>query len=207
MDDAQYDKRFTNRNKIMATNGWTWLSVPINKDHKFLPNSKVEINNELSWRDEHWKKIYHSYANAMYFKKYESFFKNIYDIKWTSLFELNFETLKKVIDLLGIKISILKSSELDAPGTSTQRLVNLCKAVGADTYVSGIGGKNYMDEKLFAKNNIRLEYQNYAARPYPQRLSDSFVPDLSIIDMLVNVGHESIKIISESDVSLAPIAS
>lgn len=207
MDDVQYDKRFTNRNKIMATNGWTWLSVPINKDHKFLPNSKVEINNELSWRDEHWKKIYHSYANAMYFKKYESFFKNVYDIKWTSLFELNFETLKKVIDLLGIKISILKSSELNAPGTSTQRLVNLCKAVGADTYVSGIGGKNYVDEKLFAKNNLKLEYQNYAAKPYPQRLSDSFVPDLSIIDMLVNVGHESIKIISESDVSLAPIAS
>lgn len=207
MDDAQYDKRFTNRNKIMATNGWTWLSVPINKDHKFLPNSQVEINNDISWRDEHWKKIYHSYANAMHFKKYESFFKNIYDIKWTSLFELNFETLKKVIDLLGIKISILKSSELDASGTSTQRLVNLCRAVGADTYVSGIGGKNYMDEKLFAKNNIRLEYQNYAARPYPQRLSDSFLPDLSIIDMLVNVGHESIKIISKSDVSLASIAS
>ncbi|HET7336343.1 MAG TPA: WbqC family protein, partial [Candidatus Nitrosotalea sp.] len=152
MDDAQYDKRFTNRNKIMATNGWTWLSVPINKDHKFLPNSQVEINNEISWRDEHWKKIHHSYANAIYFKKYESFFKNVYDVKWTSLFELNFETLKKVIDLLGIKISILKSSELNVSGTSTQRLVNLCKAVGADTYVSGIGGKDYMDEKLFAKN-------------------------------------------------------
>ncbi len=207
MDDAQYDKRFTNRNKIMATNGWIWLSVPINKDHKFLPNSQVEINNEVSWRNEHWKKIYHSYANAIYFKKYENFFKNVYEKKWTSLFELNFETLRKVMDLLGIKTSILKSSELNVSGTSTQRLVNLCKAVGADTYVSGIGGKDYMDEKLFAKNKIKLEYQNYAAKPYPQRLSDSFVPDLSIIDMLVNVGPESIKIISESDVSLAPIAS
>jgi hypothetical protein len=207
MDDAQYDKRFTNRNKIIATNGWTWMSVPINKDHKFLPNSQVEINNEISWRDEHWKKIYHSYANAIYFKKYESFFKNVYDTKWTSLFELNFETLKKIMDLLGIKTSILKSSELNVPGTSTERLVNLCKAVGADTYVSGIGGKGYMDEKLFSKNNLNLEYQNYAAKPYSQRLSDSFVPDLSIIDMLVNVGPESIEIISESDVSLAPIAS
>ena len=65
----------------------------------------------------------------------------------------------------------------------------------------------YMDEKLFSKNNLKLEYQNYAAKPYPQRLSDTFVPDLSIIDMLVNVGPQSIKIISESDVSLAPIAS
>ena len=205
MDDAQYDKRFTNRNKIMATNGWTWITVPINKDHKFLPNSQVEINNELSWRDVHWKKIYHSYANTKYFKKYESFFKNVYEKEWQSLFELNFEILKKVIDILGIRLEIIKSSELNATGTSTEKLVNLCKAAGSDTYVSGIGGKGYMDENLFGKNNIKLEYQNYTAKPYPQRLSDSFVPDLSIIDMLVNVGPDCMKVISENDMSIVSL--
>ena len=205
MDDAQYDKRFTNRNKIMATNGWTWLTVPINKDHKFSPNSQVEINNDLSWRDVHWKKIYHSYANTIYFKKYEHFFKSIYEKEWQSLFELNFETLKKVIDFLGINVKIIKSSELNVAGASTTKLVNLCKAVGADTYVSGTGGRNYMDENLFGKNNIRLEYQNYTAKPYPQRLAYSFTPDLSIIDMLVNVGPDCMKVISDSDVSIAPI--
>ena len=205
MDDAQYDKRFTNRNKIMATNGWIWLTVPINKDHKFLPNSRVEINNDISWRDEHWKKIYHSYANTRYFKKYDVFFKSIYERKWQSLFELNLETLQKVIDILGIKVKIIKSSELNVTGTSTEKLVNLCKAVGADTYVSGIGGRNYMDENLFGKNKIKLEFQNYVAKQYLQRLSDSFIPDLSIIDMLVNVGPGCMQVISESDVSLAPI--
>lgn len=205
MDDAQYDKRFTNRNKIMATNGWIWLTVPINKDHKFLPNSDVQINNDIPWRDMHWKKIYHSYANTRYFKKYENFFKSIYEKEWTSLFELNLKTLQKIIDILGIKVKIIKSSELNVTGTSTEKLVNLCKAVEADTYVSGIGGRNYMEENLFRKNNIALEYQNYTAKPYSQRLSDSFIPDLSIIDMLVNVGPECVQVISESDVSLAPI--
>lgn len=205
MDDAQYDKRFTNRNKIMATNGWIWLTIPINKDHKFLANSDVQINNDVSWRDVHWKKIYHSYANTRYFKKYETFFKSIYEKEWTSLFKLNFETLQKIMDILSIKVQIIKSSELNVTGTSTEKLVNLCKAVGADTYVSGIGGRNYMDENLFRKNNINLEYQNYVAKPYSQRLSDSFIPDLSIIDMLVNVGPECMPVISENDVPLAPI--
>ncbi len=82
----------------MATNGWIWITVPINKDHKFLPNSQVEINNDISWRDVHWEKIRHSYANAKYFKKYESFFEGIYTKEWNSLFELNFEILKKIID-------------------------------------------------------------------------------------------------------------
>lgn len=205
MDDAQYDKRFTNRNKIMATNGWIWLTVPINKDHKFLPNSDVQINNDILWRDMHWKKIYHSYANTRYFKKYENFFKSIYEKEWTSLFELNLETLQKTIDILGIKVKIIKSSELNVAGASTEKLVNLCKAVGADTYVSGTGGRNYMDENLFRKNNITLEYQNYIAKPYSQRLSDLFITDLSIIDMMVNVGPECMQVISENDVSLAPI--
>lgn len=205
MDDAQYDKRFTNRNKIMATNGWIWMTVPINKDHKFSPNLQVEINNEVSWRDVHWKKIYHSYANAKYFKNYESFFKNIYEKEWQSLFELNFEILKKIIDMLGIKVEIIKSSELNAPGASTEKLVNLCKAAGADTYVSGNGGRSYMDENLFEKNNVTLEYQNYVAKPYPQRLSDSFVPDLSIIDMLVNIGPNCMKVILENDTSIVSL--
>ncbi len=109
--------------------------------------------------------------------------------------------------ILDIKIEIIKSSELNAAGTSTERLVNLCKAVGADTYVSGIGGRNYMDENMFTKNNIKLEYQRYAAKQYPQRLSQVFVPDLSIIDMLVNIGPECLKVISESDNRLTPIVS
>ena len=207
MDDVQYDKRFTNRNRIMATNGWIWITVPINKDHKFLPNSQVEINNDVSWTDIHWQKIRHSYANAKYFKKYESFFESIYTKKWDSLFELNFEILKKIIDILEIKVEIIKSSELNAAGTATERLVNLCKTVGADTYVSGIGGRNYMDENMFATNNIKLEYQRYHAKQYPQRLSQVFIPDLSIIDMLVNIGPECMKIISESDDGLTPIIS
>ncbi len=205
MDDVQYDKRFTNRNRIMATNGWIWITVPINKDHKFLPNSQVKINNDVSWRNEHWAKIRHSYANAKYFKKYESIFASIYAKEWDSLFELDFEILKKLTAILDIKVEIIKSSELNATGTSTERLVNLCKAVGAQTYVSGVGGRNYMDENMFAKNNIKLEYQKYVAKQYPQRLSQVFVPDLSIIDMLFNIGPECMKVISENDDGLTPI--
>ena len=205
MDDVQYDKRFTNRNRIMTTTGWTWITVPINKNHKFLPNSQVEINNKISWRDAHWKSIHHSYANAKFFKQYESFFENLYKKEWTNLFELNFEILKRLIDILGIKIKIIKSSELNASGTSTEKLVNICKAIGADTYVSGIGGRNYIDENLFIKNNIKIEYQNYTPKFYKQRLSNSFIPHLSIIDMLVNVGPECMKIISESDASITSL--
>ena len=161
MDDVQYDKRWTNRNKIMATNGWTWLTVPINKDHKFLSNMLVEINNDLSWKEHHWKKIYQSYAKTKYFHLYKDYFENLYKREHKFLFDLDFETTKQTIEWLGLKIEIIRESELHVKGESTERLVNVCKAVGADIYVAGKGSYDYMDEKLFQKNNLKVEYQNY----------------------------------------------
>lgn len=196
MDDVQYDKRFTNRNKIIATNGWTWLTVPIKKNGKFASNAEVEINNDVPWKENHWKKIRQSYANSKYFHLYSDYLGQLYKKEWEMLFDLDYETLKKTMEWLGIKIEIVRESELNVKGTSTERLINACKAVGADTYVSGIGGKNYLDERLFESNHVKFEYQTYEAIPYPQRLSQSFVKDLSILDLLFNIGPESMGLIA-----------
>jgi hypothetical protein len=196
MDDVQYDKRWTNRNKILATNGPTWLTIPINKDHKFLPNMSVEINNDLPWKEHHWKKIYQSYAKTKHFNLCKDYLENLYKKEWQFLFDLDFETTKQTIEWLGLRIEILRESELHVKGESTERLVNVCKAIGADTYVAGIGSYEYMDEKLFYQNKLKVEYQNYVPIQYPQRFTDSFIPDLSIIDMMVNVGPESLKLIT-----------
>jgi hypothetical protein len=195
MDDTQYDKRFTNRNMILDSHGPVWLTVPINKAHKFSPNRLVEINNNLPWRQDHWKKILVSYANAKFFSLYGDL-ENVYQKEWSNLFELNLDTIKKTMEWLGIRIPVIKESDLHIEGESTVRLVNICRSLGADSYVSGIGGKGYLEEKLFEENHLKLEYQNYTPTPYPQRFTKVFVPNLSILDMLANVGPDSMKVIS-----------
>jgi hypothetical protein len=193
MDDVQYDKRFTNRNRILVPQGPMWISVPIVKGDKFQPNMLVEINNSIDWRTDHFKKITNSYANAPFFHLYQDYLKSVYSKDWELLFDLDFELVKAAADWLGIKIPMLRESELKVTGTATDRLVNTCKAVGADTYISGIGGKNYLDEGAFSKNGLSLVYQNYHPVPYRQRFTTSFVPDLSIIDMLSNAGPDCMK--------------
>ena len=115
---------------------------------------------------------------------------------------MDFETIKKTIDWLDLNIRIVRESELHVKGESTERLVNVCKAVGADTYVAGKGSKSYIEEKLFLKNNLKIEYQDYVLTPYAQRFTSDFVPDLSIIDMLANVGPDSIKLITSMSENL-----
>jgi hypothetical protein len=195
MDDVQYDKRYTNRNRIITPNGAIWISVPINKKQKLFPNSEIEINNSISWTDLHWKQIQLSYNNAKFFPLYKTYFQELYKKKWEKLFDLNFETLRQVISWLNIKAKIVKESTLKIEKNSTERLVAVCKAVGADQYVAGSGSKNYMDEKLFERNNIKVVYQNYVPVVYPQRLSSTFIPNLSAIDLISNVGPESANLI------------
>ena len=200
MDDTQYDKKFTNRNKIKVPGNWIWLTVPINKKHKFVANKIVEINNEENWQSDHFEKINRSYSNSEFFKKnYKTFFEKIYSKKWDHLFTLNYELIIQLIDWLDIKIEVIKESELNINGNSTDRLVNISKKIGAETYVSGIGGKEYMNEKLFETNNIKIEYQNFECPIYKQVFNSEFIPNLSIIDLLFNIGPESLSKLKENE--------
>jgi len=200
MDDTQYDKKFTNRNKIKVPGNWIWLTVPINKKHKFVANKIVEINNEENWQSDHLQKINRSYANSKFFKKnYKTFFEKIYSKKWDHLFTLNYELIIQLIDWLDIKIEVIKESELNIKGNSTERLVNISKKIGAETYVSGIGGKEYMNEKLFETNNIKIEYQNFKCPIYKQVFNSEFIPNLSIIDLLFNIGPKSLSKLKQNE--------
>jgi hypothetical protein len=60
--------------------------------------------------------------------------------------------------LLGIATKIIIASHLDCPLEGTERLVEICRRVGADTYLSGSGGSKYQDEATFAEAGIKLAY-------------------------------------------------
>jgi hypothetical protein len=191
MDETQYDRRFTNRNRILAPSGPIWLSVPIDKSQKFERNKDVRVNNTIPWREEHWKKISYSYKNSKGFSLYGGYFEALYGRDHALLLDLDLETTRQVLRWLGIEVRVMFESELGVHSEGTKRLVDLCRAVGADTYVSGPGGRAYMDESLFSANGISLEYQEYAPVPYRQRFVNEFVPNLSIIDLLFSAGEDS----------------
>ena len=200
LDDVQYQYDHTNRNKIMTRDGnWTRIIIPTKKEHKFSAINQVEIDNKSNWRGTNWQKIVESYNDAPFFNLYKIYLDGLYKHEWQMLFEINFETIKKALEWLGIKITLVRSSELNISDASTERLIKICKATGADTYVSGLGGKQYLNEKLFTNNKISLEYQNYTAVTYPQYLSNTFIPNLSILDLLMNVGPKSLQLIKESN--------
>jgi hypothetical protein len=193
LDDVQFEFDLTNRNKIITKNNdWTRISIPTNKSNKFYPINKVEINNKINWKKNNWKLIFDSYCDSPFFHIYEEYLKNLFSQDWKFLFDINYDTLKKTFDWLDFRINIVLSSSLNITGSATERLVNICKVLDSNEYVSGIGGKIYLDENLFNSNNIKLSFQNYSPVEYTQHNSKHFIENLSILDLLMNMGPKSL---------------
>ena len=199
LDRAQFEFDITNRNKIITPEGsWSRISVPIKKGQKFFEIRNVEINNDQPWAEKNWDLIHKSYNDSPFFDLYKTTLNSVFKKKWNLIFDLNFYTLKKVLEWLNIKTEIILDSELDVGGKSSEHLLNICKKLGATKYLSGPGGRDYLNEKIFEQNKIKVEYQKYDPVIYPQKYAKSFVPNLSILDLLFNMGSDSKKLITKS---------
>jgi len=199
LDDVGYQKNgFMNRNKIKNPQGWQWITVPVQGRS---PNKKVNevlINNATNWADVHMRAIYLNYCKAPYYKNYSTFFEETFKKKWDNLGDLDIYLIENVLKFLGIKTKVERSSNVAVEGENTERLVNICKHFKTTTYLSGPGGKNYMDLEKFREENIKVVFQEFNHPEYAQMFKDrGFIACLSIIDLLFNCGPNSLKIISE----------
>jgi len=196
LDHVQFSKRgFINRNKVKGPDGWKWLTVPVKRGSTKKRIIDVEIDNSTSWAEKHLRTLQAFYGKCKYFNYFINLLENIYTKEWKYLADLNKYIIFKVIDILDIDVEIYESHKMNVKGNKTDLIIDICKKVGATVYFSGQGAKKYLDEKKFDVEGIKLVFQNFNHPVYPQRFG-RFIPNLSIIDMLFNVGPaESKKII------------
>ena len=200
LDQVQYKPReYQNRNRIRTKNGWLWLTVPvISKDLGRQEICDVKVNNDTNWQKKHWESLKSCYNKAPFFKEYYRFFESVYSAKWEQLIELNIHIIKYLLKELNIEIPLYYESEIGTCSKATDRIIEICKKVKADTYLSGIGGKAYLEEAKFAQAGIKLDYQDYNHLPYHQLYThrvSPFLPNMSAIDLLFNEGRRSMNIL------------
>ena len=92
---------------------------------------------------------------------------------------------------MNISTKIIRSSELDLVDGKTERLVDLCKKVGGTEYYTGPAAKDYMDESLFEKESIKINYLDYSGYPEYHQLHGEFAHDVSILDLIFNEGENA----------------
>lgn len=185
-DEVQYTKNdWRNRNQILTSQGKQWLTIPVRHEFIGQPINEIVVANK-KWGKKHWNTIKTNYGKAKNFKKIAPFFEAYYLNNSDDLLTtINEKLLKICCELLGVATPIKRSAEFNLQGDKNERIVDLCKKVGASTYISGPAAKDYLDESLFELNGIEVQWYKYnLSFQYSHLHSDQFDPYVSIIDYL-----------------------
>jgi hypothetical protein len=188
-DDVQIPqgRSFVSRVQIKTPSGINWLTAPIDRRKSGKLLSQVFFSEEVDWRDKHLKTIHHAYAKAPFATIMLDLAAEIYACSSNNLAEFNINAIQTISDWLGLDAKYDRSSSTNVAGSSTQRLVDLCKFADADVYVTGHGGLKYLNHKLFEENGISVRYMDYKLMPYPQMFGE-FTPYVTILDAIGNNG-------------------
>jgi len=204
-DDVQYSKgSWRNRNRIKCQDGARWLTVPVR--HKSLKQLiiETEIDDEKHWRESHAAIWHTSYADAPFFNDVLKLLGDMGNGKIRTISQLNIQLIRSICAYLDIQTPLILSSEFKVKGRRTGRLIDLLRAVGATTYLSGPSADNYLEKDKFKEAGIRLEYKSYDYDPYPQ-LWGPFEGAVSVLDMIANCGPQSKTLIRSKNSDLVVV--
>jgi hypothetical protein len=163
------------------------------------PIRDVLVDSSQSWCSRHLATIESAYSGAQGWRRYRDELHAFYGRTWDHLAPVAIASAEWLAGKLGVTAPTRLASELalpEAQGDATARLVGLCRAVGADTYLAGRDGALYMDIAQFEAAGITVETQQYEHPVYGQEHGE-FAPFLSTLDLLLNHGDEALGILNE----------
>jgi hypothetical protein len=192
LDDVQLSKQsWQTRNRIKGEGGKElMLSVPVR--HAGAQAIKdVEVDG-AHWVAKHLKSFEQNYRKAPHFAEAMMLYEPILRSEPAKLCELNIALISGIADSLGITGKRVRSSQIaEKSADRRDRLVDICKQFGADTYLSPAGAAGYLTEEdgeaQFAAHGMTLLYQRYEHPTYPQ-VNGAFLPYMCILDLIANVG-------------------
>lgn len=197
-DTVQYPrgKHFGNRNQVKTANGPTWLTVPVLRRSDMLPYLNIPVELPAKWANKHWRTVELSYGRAPHFALVAEFLKELYSRpQWPNIAELNLEFTRACLAALQCNVKIVRASDMEASREGLRGadyILAILKELGATKYISGQGegSLRYVEPEGFAASGIQLNTYQFTSPTYEQ-LWGEFIPELSIVDMLANVGAES----------------
>lgn len=188
-DNIKYTKKgWINRNRILAANGGDeYITLPLrsdsdhlNIDRRYLSDSFPREKNKIL------RRIRERYRSAPHCDVVNEVLGEIFGYKGTNLFEFLYNSLQLVCRYLGISTPLVVSSALNsiADLKGKERVLAICREMGADCYVNPIGGVQLYTQEEFKMNGVDLKFLRPNLITYPQ-LGSEFVPRLSILDVMM----------------------
>jgi hypothetical protein len=191
LDTVQFKKNeWQNRNRIRTAKGWQWLTVPV-RQHFGQRIDEVRIIPTAAWKARHLRALEMHYARAPYRDRYLAQLRELYAAPWDKLSQLSKATVQWLLKAYGITTPVHSAAQYPARDEATDRLIDLCRTVGATRYLAGPGAEHYMDKPRFESSGIRLDIQVFR-HPVYRQVYEPFEPNLSALDLLFMQGPDAL---------------
>lgn len=196
LDDFQFSVRsYHQRNRLfIKENQIDWYTVPVQKSNSFKsPLNLTKIYETIPWRKKMWKRIQHNYCKAPYYAEIAPYIEKWLLTPCKSLAAQNIAFIKLVCEQLGFRREFRFSSQYTSELRRSERILELLRWCNADCYYCAKGSFLYMFENgIFPASDINVLFQDFQPKPYKQIGSpERFIPNLSILDALMNIGPEA----------------
>jgi hypothetical protein len=202
LDHVQFERRnYQNRTMIRMNDEARWITVPVIQHSQKERIVDKQVDNRLDgpkwWSPNVFATLRHAYREAGFFGRYAAPLRQLFDTRFERLVDLNQAGLDFLREAFGIRTPLVKSSELAVDGARGDLILNICRAVGADTLLVGFGGsRGYLDADAFARAGVRIAQHQFTHPEHAQcgtKAADaaSFLRGLSALDMLFNCGPQS----------------
>lgn len=198
-DDVSFVKNnYYNRNLIRTNSGPLQLTIPVRMEAESKIND-VKIDTSQNWQIKHKKSILLNYSKTKYFKNYSNFIEELYGRKIEKIIDINIEIIEFLKKEFNIKAKTIFSSELNVTGTASERILEICKLLDGEKYITGtVWAKKFLNIQDFKKNDISVEFQEFVHPEYKQP-DNNFIPNMTAFDLLFNEGSiNSSKILKDA---------
>lgn len=197
LDSVQFTKNdWRNRNRLIGANGPFWLTIPVKRPRQISTAIDEIEADSTKWQSQHVKSITSALRGRPFWEVYEKqvleAFETLADE--TVLSTINLSLMSIMMKALQVRTPLIRDRSLGLlPEDRNGRLAQICKQLGAESYLTGPAGLEYLDNSIFEKLGVRVEVFKYPEYgPYRQRGS-GFDPFVSVLDYIANNPHERIQ--------------
>ena len=195
-DNIQYSRRgWINRNRIYSDLKDQYISLPLRKDSDYLDvNNRFLVERFDLEALKILRKIESVYKKAPFYDIVYPLIEDILLYKNLNLFDFVHNSIVKVCNYIEIETKLTVSSKIDIDHSlkAQSKVLAICEYLNADIYVNPIGGIELYSQKEFKNSGFDLKFLKSGQFKYSQ-FSDEFIPNLSILDVLMFNSIESVQ--------------
>ncbi len=195
-DDVNYiNKGWINRNQILVNGKAHMFTIPLKEASQNKKINEIEVSDEKVWKEKLLKTLTMTYKNASMYSEVYPVVESILSFDKNNLSAFIHNSIVRLCQYMRIATTVIPTSTIYANQElkGQNRILDICDLEKAGMYINPTNGRSLYQQEEFLRKGIHLKFIQTRNVAYRQYSDTTFIPYLSIIDVLMFNNNEDLK--------------